>query len=631
MNNKKEEKKTDKLSLRRRIEITSRGFRLLGQYCPGLARDKALYELIASLQPFITVWFSARIINEITGERRADLLGAYVAGTVLTGFICAVLKGLVRRVCSEKESQMWGWFGKIFSDKQMCLDFEDLENAEIQRQKKQVEENLYMFGNGMAQLVWGTSMLVRCGVNIFASLSLVINLFASRSENEVMNHPLWIFFLLCCIFLGGRAYYAASVKQDGIFREWCKSTVWLDRMSDFFGKELYMEPERAKDVRIYGQHDIAGKALDRMMQWSKDNDRSVFRMALYPAAASVLIGLGNAACYLYVVLKAFFGAFGVGSIVQYVTVLTRLGEGWRDLMFILSDNALYCFYLQKMFDYLDIPGRKYQGSIPVEKRVFCDDGDNEYEIEFRNVSFRYPGSGTWVLKNVSVKLGIGKRLAIVGMNGSGKTTFIKLLCRLYDPTEGEILLNGIDIRKYNYQEYLSIFSVVFQDFKLFSFQLAQNVAAGMEYDSGRVVKCLEDAGFGERLSRMPAGIETPLYKNFVQEGVEVSGGEAQKIALARGIYRKAPFLILDEPTAALDPIAEAEVYARFQEIAGNRTAVYISHRLSSCKFCDEILVFHRGRILQQGTHEELLKAEAGKYYELWNAQARYYRQAGAER
>ena len=274
-------------------------------------------------------------------------------------------------------------------------------------------------------------------------------------------------------------------------------------MSTFFVNELFMESDRAKDVRIYEQNIMAERALDKMLEWNRHSGRSVFFMALYPALAGILVGLANAVCYLYVVLKAYFGAFGAGSIVQYVAVLSRLGDGWRELMYLLSDNATYCAYLQEMFDYLDLPNRKYQGTIPVEKRVLCQDGDNEYEIEFCNVSFRYPGSETWVLKDISVKLDVGKRLAIVGRNGSGKTTFIKLLCRLYDPTEGEIRLNGIDIRKYDYQEYMSLFSVVFQDFRLFSFPLAQNVAAGREYDGDRVKKCLEDAGFGERLSGCP--------------------------------------------------------------------------------------------------------------------------------
>ena len=210
------------------------------------------------------------------------------------------------------------------------------------------------------------------------------------------------------------------------------------------------------------------------------------------------------------------------------------------------------------------------------------------------------------------------------MNGSGKTTFIKLLCRLYDPTEGEILLNGIDIKKYNYEEYLSVFSVVFQDFKLFSYPLGENVAAKSVYDKAAVTRCLIDSGFKERLQSMPEWLDTYLYKDFCKQGVDISGGEAQKIALARALYKDAPFIILDEPTAALDPVAEAEVYSNFNKIVGDKTAIYISHRLSSCRFCDEIAVFDNGRIVQQGSHDKLVADETGKYHELWYSQAQYY-------
>ena len=261
----------------------------------------------------------------------------------------------------------------------------------------------------------------------------------------------------------------------------------------------------------------------------------------------------------------------------------------------------------------------YQGSLTTEKRA-----DRQYEVEFRNVSFRYPGREDWALKNVSMKFKVGRRLAIVGENGSGKTTFIKLLCRLYDPQEGEILLNGIDIRKYNYRDYMQIFSVVFQDFQLLSQPLGENVAGSAKYDRARARKALMDAGFGDRLAAMPRGLDTMLYKDFAEDGVEVSGGEAQKIAIARALYKDAPFIILDEPTAALDPIAEAEIYEKFNAISGDRTAIYISHRLSSCRFCDEIAVFSDGQVIQQGTHQALLAQESGKYAELWHAQAQYY-------
>ena len=171
---------------------------------------------------------------------------------------------------------------------------------------------------------------------------------------------------------------------------------------------------------------------------------------------------------------------------------------------------------------------------------------------------------------------------------------------------------------------MHIFAVVFQDFQLISQPLGAIVAGSQTYDADRVRKALEDAGFGERLEKMPQGLDTMLYKEFAKDGVEVSGGEAQKIAIARALYRDAPFIILDEPTAALDPVAEAEIYSKFNEISGDRTAIYISHRLSSCKFCDEIAVFDQGKVIQQGTHDALLGDTNGKYYALWNAQAQYY-------
>ena len=214
-----------------------------------------------------------------------------------------------------------------------------------------------------------------------------------------------------------------------------------------------------------------------------------------------------------------------------------------------------------------------------------------------------------------------------GFLESGKTTFIKLLCRLYDPTEGQILLNGIDIRKYNYEDYRNIFSVVFQDFKLLPLPLGENVAASPTPDRERVLDCLKKAGFSDTLATWKDGIDTYLYKDLKEDGVNVSGGEAQKIAIARTLYKDAPFIILDEPTAALDPIAEAEIYTKFNEIVEDKTAIYISHRLSSCRFCDNIAVFHEGNMIQQGNHDTLLADKNGKYHELWYAQAQYYQEA----
>lgn len=608
-----------KMTITKRISVTMRGFSILKQYCPGLAQGKAMYELINSIQPFVSIWFTAQIVNEISSQRRLKTILPYVLGAVLINFICALLKSIINHVCNEKESQMWSWFGKVFSDKQISLDFVDLENAAIQHQRQEAEENLYMFGNGLAQLFWGISALVRTLVYIVISLVMTVSLFISTSGNRFIDHPIWIGIILVCIAVGGLSKSKATISENDVFMEYCKNTVWFNRVFMFFGKELYMNPKKAKDVRIYSQNTVAEKMLDKLISHERDNQSDITKMALYPAIAQIIIGLANAVCYLFVAIKALFGAFGVGSIVQYVAVLSRLGEGLQELMYILSDNEVYCTHLQNLFEYLDLPNHMYQGSLTVEKR-----DDNEYYVEFRDVSFKYPNTDTYVLKHVNLKFKVGEKLAVVGMNGSGKTTFIKLMCRLYDPTEGEILLNGVNIKKYDYNEYMSIFSVVFQDFRLFSFSLGQNVSASASYDREKVIECLKKAGFAERLNSLPNDLDTFLYKDIDAEGVEISGGEAQKLALARALYKNTPFIILDEPTAALDPISEYEVYSKFNEIAGTKTSIYISHRLASCRFCDKIAVFHEGEIIQIGIHEELLADRRGKYYELWNAQAQYY-------
>ena len=323
--------------------------------------------------------------------------------------------------------------------------------------------------------------------------------------------------------------------------------------------------------------------------------------------------------FIFTAAKAWIGVIGIGNFILYqgtvqkfVDAVFELGSNIGEL---LDNNQ----YLEETFAYLEMPNNMYKGTLAVEKR-----DDIDYEIEFRDVSFKYPRSEEWVLRHVNMKFKIGDKLAIVGENGSGKTTFIKLLCRLYDPTEGKILLNGIDITRYRYDEYMGLFSVAFQDYSLFAFSIAQNVAASENVDEDRVVSCLNRVGLGEKVAGLPNGIHTYIGRDYENDGVDFSGGEQQKIALARALYKDAPFMILDEPTAALDPIAEAEVYERFNDIASDKTSVFISHRLSSCKFCDEIAVFHKGHLVQLGSHDKLVAEKNGKYHELWNAQAQYY-------
>lgn len=608
----------NKIPVGERISLSLRAYSLLKKYCPGLMQSIIIKALVSALQPFASIWFSAQILNEISQgapNKKTILLAVLV---VLINFLLAVVKSRIDSLHAERQSQMWCYFSKIFADKQLSMDYVDIEDATVQKRKTKEKENLFVFGNGLGQFVWTIKSTIEGFVSILISVFMVLSLFTTQSGNKHADSPLWILAIALSIGIGAFVNASAFEKNNDLFLAWCEQFVWSNRIFAFFGFTLSQGSERAKDVRIYRQDIPADIKLEKHKR-DKFEKSYCLKTTVNESFATLIVGLNQVFCYLYVVLKVFFGAFGVGSIIQYVGALGRLGNGLQDLIFGITDNAVYTLHLKSLFEFLDLPNRKYMGTLPVEKR-----DDNEYEIEFKNVSFRYPGMEKYALRNFSLKLNNGKRLAVVGMNGSGKTTMIKLLCRLYDPSEGEITLNGVDIQKYRYNEYMRIFSVVFQDFKLFSFSLGQNVAASLELDKRRATDSLVKAGLSERLSTMPKGLDTPLYKDFEEEGVEISGGEAQKIALARALYKNAPFIVLDEPTAALDPIAEFEIYTKFNELVGDKTAIYISHRLSSCRFCDDIVVFHEGELIQRGCHETLITDESGKYYELWNAQAQYY-------
>ena len=442
----------------------------------------------------------------------------------------------------------------------------------------------------------------------------------------MLNNPVFILILAAMMVVVSILAGNLSAKSMSCWSDFAEEATFGNRLFGHFGF-IGADKERSVDIRMNNQQRLVSAYWETNSTFGVNGSfgkSARGKMGVYASLGVCITTLITGFIYVFTCLKAWGGAFDVGSITQYVGAATAMVTNvfaLTDLLGVMKTNAPY---LAKTFEFLDIPNSMYQGSLTTEKR-----SDRQYEVEFRNVSFKYPGSESWALKNVSMKFKVGKRLAIVGENGSGKTTFIKLLCRLYDPQEGEILLNGIDIRKYRYDDYMRIFSVVFQDFRLICQPLGNNVAGSMEYDRDRAKKALIDAGFGDRLAAMEKGLDTMLYKELSEDGVDISGGEAQKIAIARALYKDAPFIILDEPTAALDPIAEAEIYSKFDEIAGDKTAIYISHQLSSCKFCDEIAVFHEGAVIQQGTHENLLADTSGKYYELWHAQSQYYTQPTA--
>ena len=606
------------MKLKKRFEITKRGYAVLKQYCPGLISAKVCASALKTLLPYIVIWTSAKVVNEISNDARIPMLAVYVLIAVCSSLVFSMVISAFQKVTDEKESAMWNHFPKIFADKQMSMDFADLEDQDIQKQRQKAEENLFMFGNGLAQLVWDTAGLVSVIVGLTASIALTASLFISRSGDPVMDSYLWLIPGAAVLMFAGFCTSGLKKKEQKVFDEWMEGSVWYNRAFKFYGHEIYAETERAMDARIYAHERVADREIAKINEHKKTDKKYYSRMSGCQAMLVFANGICNALCYIFVVVKASYGAFEVGNIVQYVGALTLLVQSFGELVNADSENKIYTAHLEKLFEYLDIPNKKQTGKLKVE-------GLSGHFIEFKDVSFKYPGSDVYVLKNVNARIDMGKKQSFVGANGAGKSTFVKLLCRLYDPDEGVILLDGKDIREYDPAEYLKLFSFVFQDFKLFSFPLGQNLAADTVYDKKKAEDCIKQVSLYERLQSMKDGMDTYLYKDISPEGIDVSGGEAQKIALARALYKDAPIIVLDEPTAALDPIAEAKVYSDFSDLVRNKTAVYISHRLSSCRFCDEILVFEKGEIVQKGSHDELVKNTDGKYYELWNAQAQYYK------
>ena len=616
------------------LAVHKRGLQELHKVSPKLFPLITFSAIVSALIPYVTVFFSAQILKELALQRRADVLWKWVIVSVSSMGTMAILSAFLKRRFETLFNDVWGRKEILFCRKAFSLDYADVDKQETLDLRNQIIQNENWAGWGLCRVPEFYEQIIRSVIGILSGITLTVSLFSSPVPESagwltILNHPLFILVfavvMICISVLSSKLYVKSIDAWSGI----SEAATFGNRLYSFFGF-IGVQKERASDMRIYNQQ----KLVDAYWGGSGEDYRGnadVFGaegvigklaqgpMGIYEGLSVCVSTLITGFIYIFTCLKAWGGAFDVGSITQYVGAATALSSNLYTIWETYGVMKTNTEYLEKTYEYLDIPNSMYQGSLTTEKR-----SDRQYEVEFQDVSFKYPGSEIWALRHVNMKFKVGRRLAIVGENGSGKTTFIKLLCRLYDPQEGQILLNGIDIRKYRYDDYMQIFSIVFQDFQLISQPLGNNVSGSMTFDEERVRQALIDAGFGDRLDTLPEGLQTQLYKDFTENGVDVSGGEAQKIAIARALYKDAPFIILDEPTAALDPIAEAEIYAKFNEISGDKTAIYISHRLSSCKFCDEIAVFHAGAVIQQGTHEQLLADEGGKYHALWNAQAQYY-------
>lgn len=571
----------------------------------------------AATLPYLSLFFSARILNLLLAKSyRACLY------TVVVFLLTQYGLGLFEKICrqyldGQKELCLARTEQKITA-KALELEFEKFEKTETMDAIRRTNVSSMGSGNVGDQLIV-IHTLITSLLSVLYALFFLLRLFllsdSSRNNFFTSSFSMLALLLLCGVQLA---------LSSRINRRSTQKKIELNQGNDHSNSvanylvNVMLEERRADDIRIgHLDHflDVQfGKAMEHFLPMYLDFARF---SAITDGKNALLSLLSNFAAYLVIGARALYGVLPIGDVLLYAGSVTR---AMSDLQTFLATGSEFDYinsYLSTYEDFIAQPSMAYDGTLPIEKR---DDG--QYEFAFHDVSFSYPGANIPVLEHVTLSFAVGEKTALVGRNGAGKTTLIKLLCRLYEPTSGYITLNGIDIRKYSYKEYTQAFSVVFQDFHLFSLPLDENIAAGTEIDEVALQSSLAKVGLTDRVQQLPQGVRTRLYNNN-GSGVDLSGGEAQRTAIARALYKDAPFVILDEPTAALDPIAEAEIYEQFSQMISGKTAVYISHRMSSCKFCDRIVVLDHGRIAEDGTHDTLL-AKHGIYASLYETQAQYY-------
>lgn len=571
----------------------------------------------AATLPYLSLFFSARILNLLLAKSyRACLY------TVVVFLLTQYGLGLFEKICrqyldGQKELCLARTEQKITA-KALELEFEKFEKTETMDAIRRTNVSSMGSGNVGDQLIV-IHTLITSLLSVLYALFFLLRLFllpdSSRNNFFTSSFSMLALLLLCGVQLALSSRINRKSTQKKI--ELNQGNDHSNSVANYLANAT-LEERRADDIRIgHFDHFLDtqfGKAMEHFLPMYLDFARF---SAITDGKNALLSLLSNFAAYLVIGARALYGVLPIGDVLLYAGSVTR---AMSDLQTFLATGSEFDYinsYLSTYEDFIAQPSMAYDGTLPIEKR---DDG--QYEFAFHDVSFSYPGTNIPVLEHVTLSFAVGEKTALVGRNGAGKTTLIKLLCRLYEPTSGYITLNGIDIRKYSYKEYTQAFSVVFQDFHLFSLPLDENIAAGTEIDEAALQSSLAKVGLTDRVQQLPEGVRTRLYNNN-GSGVDLSGGEAQRTAIARALYKDAPFVILDEPTAALDPIAEAEIYKQFSQMTAGKTAVYISHRMSSCKFCDRIIVLDHGRIAEDGTHDTLL-ANHGIYANLYETQAQYY-------
>ena len=495
------------------------------------------------------------------------------------------------------------------SEKHMRTDYANVDNPEAVTKYKHAMNDACS-GRCAPEFIWQTLMgLLTSLLGIFTYGSIIATI-----------SP-WILVLL---FLSAFITYLISRWQTSYIEKNKDNWVNIDRKIGYL-QSFSQKFDHAKDIRIYGMFDWLSNMLIGFQKERFGWTKKVSARSLGGTFINALLTLiRNSVAYTVLIVMVFNNEIGAGDFVFYFGTITGFSAWLNGIGNKVNDIAHKSIKIGYYREYFEIEEKYNHG----EGCLLPTQQDLPVDIELNNVSFKYPSSDgeKYALKNVNLKINKGEKLAIVGANGAGKTTLVKLMCGFYYPSEGEVKLNGHAIAEYNIEDYYSLFSAVFQDIYLLPVTIAEFVSSSeKDVDRDKVIDVIREAGLIEKINSLPNGIDSRLMKGVFDDSIEMSGGEKQKLMLARALYKDAPVIVLDEPTAALDPIAENELYLKYNELTAHKTSVYISHRLASTRFCDRIIYLEEGEIVECGSHDELMKF-GGKYAHMFDLQSHYYKE-----
>ena len=606
------------------------GIRALGQLQKtekGLIPVSVLQAGLEGVLPYLELFFSARIIDLLM----AGNVGKTVEMIVLFALLVAGaglgldgLSGVHTYLADRAHRKML----RRINQKAMELEYAQMEDTGLLHKIADAFYTMEHIG-GYNAFIGFYQQLLKNLVQVAIAFVAVVRFSLLPPSGAAEGWIAWLsappvsFCLLMLVTVGNLLLSQVIAARFKRYRSYGhQQKIKVERTLDYFADKVFMNWEMGKEIRLFSMLDLIvqkhSKALKESIQFYNRyySDTAKNQESLY----LIIQSLCTLAAYFVVICKVLSGGASIGQLSQYIGTIVLFNQAVRMCLAVNQKIALQAECITTFQDFLALETNPSTGN-----RKIPQPPEEGYCIEFHHVSFRYPGAQANALTDVCCKITSRTKAAVVGRNGAGKTTFVKLLCRLYTPTEGKITLNGVDIREYCDEDYFSLFSVVFQDFSLFPFPVGENIAAGENLTAEKVWDCLNKAGLQERVRQMPRQLGTNLHK-YDEDGSNMSGGESQKLAIARALYKDAPLVILDEPTAALDPESEYAIFSTLNRLVENKGSVFISHRMGSCRYCQEIFVFDGGRIVEHGTHPALMEA-GGLFQAMYTAQAEQYEKA----